>query len=335
MQSARDHIDRGGLHLSGPKPPSASSIRHITYALRALVRTCQVHGLVVEFGREALTAWIDDAEARGCAASGLALQIGMLHRFSVRLLGKKADLTAKLAELRKTYAMRSKGRQKIKERFLLAHPQTLGQLWLKAEDLREQAHELPPGSAARHQLLREALALALTIVVPLRIGDLHRLRIETHLRRTATGWSLRARTCKTGGDYEREHLWDEVTPFLDDLVVEDAIGSNLWLGYDRRADTPIFSPDGGRTGLTADWLSDVWETHVGSGAHIIRTLWHQLCWESDRDATWIALALCGQRDERTAASYRIEGARRRAARQGRALMRSHRATGEDQKIHSG
>ena len=104
------------------------------------------------------------------------------------------------------------------------------------------------------------------------------------------------------------------------LLEVDAPGGDLWAGYDARVGTKLFSADFGGTGLSGDSISDVWEEHVGCGAHIVRTLWHQTAWESDRDLTWMALALCGQRAEKTAKPYRIEGARRRAAREGRRLV---------------
>ncbi len=95
--------------------------------------------------------------------------------------------------------------------------------------------------------------------------------------------------------------------------------------YDRRSRTPLFSRDGGETVLTADWISDVWYEHVGTGAHIVRTLWHQLAYDSDTDRTWMALALCGQRGgSRTASEYREKNQRAAAARAGRRSLASIR-----------
>lgn len=109
------------------------------------------------------------------------------------------------------------------------------------------------------------------------------------------------------------------------MIEVDAPGGDLWTGYDARAGTPLFTKDFGWTGLSGDWISDVWEKHVGCGAHIVRTLWHHLCWESDQDSTWVALALCGQDSDRTAREYRVQGARARAVRDGRGLLRTARS----------
>jgi hypothetical protein len=129
---------------------------------------------------------------------------------------------------------------------------------------------------------------------------------------------------RPGVAYDRPDLWPETTPFFDALVASDAPGGDLWSGYDLRKDTPFFSLDGGATVLSADWISDVWEKHVGCGAHIVRTLWHELACDADRDLTWMSLALCGQIAERTAQEYRVDNSRRRAAASGRRMMRAAR-----------
>jgi hypothetical protein len=325
MILARRRVDAGGLHLSGPKPPALASIKDMTYVLRALGMSCRRRGMMIELRKRAVRAWLDDAEARGCGARGLALQIGLLQRFAVRQIGKKAKLAKQLASLRRSYAARGEKELKRKERFLLENPRTVGGIWQEAEALLQKAGFEPAGSRARHKLLREAAALALGVAVPLRIGDLHRFLIGEHLTRSAMGWALRIRTSKTRGEYARDALWPELTPFLDALIEIDAPAGDLWTGYDARVGTPLFSTDFGETGLSGDWISDVWEKHVGCGAHIIRTIWHQLCWESDKDSTWIALALCGQTAERTAIAYRIKGARIRATQDGRSLMRNARS----------
>jgi len=325
MATKRAHLDAGGLHLSGPKPPSAASLKDMTYVLRALARSCQMHGLHMVLNKTTVRAWLDDAEARGCGAQGLAFQLGMLQRFARRLLGKKQKMTKALAEMQALYRARGRGDVKRKEIFLLNNPKSLGGLWQQAEDLLHAAHRETPGTAARYKLMREACALALAIVAPLRVGDLHRLIVGKDIERVGGHWRLNIKTKKTGGNYDRGALWPELTPFLDALICDDAPGADIWSGYELRIGTPLFALEGGKVGLSGDWISSVWRKHVGSGAHIVRTLWHQTIWECDRDGVWIALALCGQDDVRTATAYRVEDAKRRSVREGRRLLSAARA----------
>jgi hypothetical protein len=70
------------------------------------------------------------------------------------------------------------------------------------------------------------------------------------------------------------------------------------------------------------WISTVWRRHIGTGEHIIRTLWHEDAAEDGE--TWMALALCGQRSARTAKHYTVKAARKRAAKRGRGLLKQAR-----------
>ena len=322
----RARVDAGGIVLDGPRPPARASLGDMAWVLRAVAKSSLDRGWEPELRRRAVAAWLADAEGRGCRERGLTLQMGLLRRFALHHDRKGLKKLARtLGALRLDYARRGERRQKRKEAWVLKHPTTLGAVWARAEKLLARGLGERAGSRARHKLVREAAALALAVVVPLRIGDLHRFRVGREITRDATGWAVHIRTSKTRGDYEREALWPELTPFLDAVIEVDAPGGELWVGYDVRVGTPLLTTDFGRTALSGDWISDVWEEHVGCGAHIVRTLWHQLAWESDRDLAWVALALCGQRDERSARHYRVEGARRRAARSGRGLLRAARA----------
>ena len=60
-----------------------------------------------------------------------------------------------------------------------------------------------PGTRTRMRPRPEAAALALGVAAPLRIGDLHRLRVGNEIARDAGGWSLDLRTRKTGGTIRR------------------------------------------------------------------------------------------------------------------------------------
>lgn len=101
-------------------------------------------------------------------------------------------------------------------------------------------------------------------------------------------------------------------------------GAELWSRYELRQGTRFFSIDGGRTGMRADWISSVWQKQFGIGAHVVRTLWHELVRDGTEDRTYIALGLCAQRSERTASAYRLAHTRAADLRQGRDLLRAAR-----------
>lgn len=317
----RARLDAGGINFDDRITiPAAASISDMTWIVCAICQSCTLRAIKSDLSDQTIAAWLDDAEARGCKARGLSLQIGLIRRFVIAHAGQNSKLAKQLNVLGKSYSKRGRKEEKRKERFLLNNPTDIGEVWNQAEDLRAAAMKARPGTLQRQKLFLEAAVLAVSIVVPLRIGDLHRLVIGESISRSADAWSIRIETSKTGADYSRPELWPELTPFLDALLIEDSSGRDLWRGYHARIGTSLFSYDFGKTGLSGGWISDVWRDHVGCGAHIVRTLWHQLVWEGDKDRTWVALALCAQRNKRTAKEYQIETGRVHAARRGRNAM---------------
>jgi hypothetical protein len=321
-RAERQRLDAGGILFGARQPPAAELIDDIAYVLRAIARVRVGHGQPIILSAEAVAAWLDAAEARGCKASGLGLQLGLVHTF-MDALGADAALRERIAAMRTMMRHRAAHEVKRKEDWLRQNPRNLGGVWEMAEALLADAMTIPAAHYRRAKLVREAAALALGVAAPLRIGDLGRFIIGDHVARTATGWSLTVATKKMRHRVERPELWPELTPFLDAVIRVDAQTDDLWAAYDARIGTPLFARDAA-TAMTSGWVSDVWEEHVGCGAHIVRTMWHEVAHESDVDLTWMALALCGQKDERTARAYQVEHAAARAMRTGRSLLRGAR-----------
>lgn len=322
MESDRRRMDRGFLVDEERAPPSMKQVAGIRYTLRALAHACGERGLPCRLDIAGVVAWLDAAERRGCRPSGLSAQIGQLRTFAL-WCDPKSDLRKPLRRLARRKAALARRQRKRKEQWLLDHDISLADVWEKAEALLAASSGLPPAGRARHKSVVEAVALALAIVVPLRIGDLHRLIVGVDIERTAVGWRLAVETEKTGLDYHRPELWPELTPFLDALMIVDAPGGDLWTGYELRVGKPLFSFDS-EACVHRDWVSDVWQDHVGTGAHIVRTLWHEMVGEDDDDRLWVALALCGQKDRRTAREYRVRQAQEAAVRKGRGLLAARR-----------
>ena len=317
MRRRRKDLDGGMIDLGDTSPPALSQIRATEYVLRCIAKVCIEADRLVDLDTESVRFWLERQEARGQGETGLAMQLRKLGEF-LRYRDEKGKLRKAIRGEASRFARIGRLKRKRKHAWLLANPTDIGVVWSLAEELLAQSRATKAGTSRRYLLALHASALALAVSAPLRVGDLSRFRIDEEVRRDATGWSIFVRTRKTGGEYERSELWPELTEFLDELLVLDAPGGDLWRGYDRRSGTPLFSRDGGVTALTADWISDVWYEHVGTGEHIVRTLWHQLAYDSDVDRTWMALSLCGQRGGgRTASEYRDRNQRARAVRAGR------------------
>jgi len=289
-RAERRRIDAGGILFGDRQPPASEIIDDVAYVLRAVGRVCVDAGRPITLSVETIVSWLDTAEARGCKASGLGLQLGLLVTFLDAHDGE-FELLDRVAGMRAMMRRRAEKEVKRKEAWLRENPRSLGGIWDQAEALLTEAMATPPTRYRRAKLVREAAALALCVAAPLRIGDLGRFVIGEHISRSAAGWSLDVVTRKKRHRAERPELWPELTPVLDAVILVDAPIDDLWTAYDTRIGTPLFSRDG-VTAMTPDWVSDVWEEHVGCGAHIVRTLWHEVAHESDADLTWMALALC-------------------------------------------
>lgn len=329
MDRRRRTLDSGMIDLGDTPPPALSQIKDMTYVLRSIAKVCVDAGRPMAIEAESVCLWLDRQAARGQRATGLSKYLRSLDGY----LSYLEPGSALAADVRKEAARQGRiGRQqgKRKHAWLRAHPTDIGKVWMTAEALLAQSRGAAAGTARRYRLALHAAALALSVAAPLRIQDLSRFRIDNEIRRNTDGWSIYIRTQKTGADYERSVLWLELNVFLDELLVLDAPGGDLWLGYARRQGTPLFSGDGGQKPLSADWISDVWYRHVGTGAHIVRTLWHQIAYDSDVDRTWMALALCGQHGQgRTAQEYYDRNQNARTVRAGQTLLAKARKAALD------
>lgn len=329
MRQRREGINTGMIELDNVEPPALSQLRGIEYVLRGLSKVCIDNSMPIEISLQSVQHWVERQCANGQNETSTGMLLRQMSKF-LSLRGEKKKLRKKLNKEAARYARIGRLKRKRKHEWLLQNPTDVAKVWDLAEDIRGQCCAASPGTAKRYLLALHAVALALPVAVPLRISDLSRLLIGEEIVRDATGWSLKIRTQKTGADYERSELWPELTKYLDLLITLDAPGGDLWLGYERRQGTPLFSRDRGATGLTADWISDVWYEHVGTGEHIIRTLWHQVAYDSDVDRTWMALALCGQRSRSTSKEYHDKNQRARAVRAGRKTLMKVRQQAKSQ-----
>jgi hypothetical protein len=335
MRSLRQTLDAGRLSLDDRTPPSSKVIRSMEATLRILAGDCVRQSLPIELTIETFTVWRSarlspwiDSRGKQRAPNRHVTIASRCKELAVFAAWCEMDeeLIGEIHERRRRHERASKGVRKRKEEWMLANDVGIGDVWVHAEELLEAAGAAPLASDLRLRLTLDAACLALSIAAPLRIGDLHRLRIGEHLERHADGWSLSIVTEKTEAPYDRPRLWPELTPFLDAVILLSAPGGDFWSGYDGRSmpSTTIFSQDLGRTDCYLTWPTKVWTRHFGIGAHIVRSLWHQMMFESEDDEQYIALALCGQGNGRTAMEYIMKGNRLRAGRRGRAKIRAAR-----------
>lgn len=323
MRSCRVSADQGLIDLEDRHPPSASVIRNLASTLRVFARVCEDHALSADLSSKTVDLYRAARHAEGNASTSIASRLKELRIFAL-WCDLDEEIIAKLLRLQKRYARAAKRERKRKDVWAAKSGKGLGDVWVNAETLLSLSEAAPDGSALRARLTLDAACLALSVVCPLRCGDLHRIVIGSELSRHAEAWSLHIVMRKGEQPYHRPELWPELTPFLDALIMLDMTGSDFWEAYEAKCGMPLFSRDGGESSPGRSWPTRCWHRHFGIGAHIIRSLWHTLMFESENDDQWIALALCGQGNGRTAQHYILEGRKRRSSRRGRAKIQALR-----------
>ncbi|MGX9847117.1 hypothetical protein [Limimaricola litoreus] len=255
MHRRRTDIDTGMIDLGDTSPPASSQIKDIQYVLRCIAKVCRDENREPALDTGSVRLWIERQEGRGQAETGLSMQLRKIVEF-LSYREENKCLRKRLTKQASRYARIGRLKRKRKHTWLLNNPTDIGKVWTLAEKLLAKSRAHKAGTSRRYLLALHAAALALAVAAPLRISDLWRLRIGHEITRDATGWSMALVTQKTNGDYERSELWPELSEFLDELLVLEAPGGNLWRGYDARLGSPLFSRDGGKTALTAEWISD-------------------------------------------------------------------------------
>lgn len=324
MRSCRASADRGLIDLEDRTRPSASVIRNLTSTLRVFARVCEDHALLPDLSSETIELYRAARHAEGNVSTSIASRLKELRIFAL-WCDIDEEVIAKLLRLQRRYERAAKRERKRKDVWAAKSGKGLGDVWVKAEELLSLSKVAPGGSALRAGLTFDSACLALSVVCPLRCGDLHRIVIGSDLSRHAEGWSLHIVTRKGERTYHRPELWPELTPFLDALIMLDMPGSDFWEAYGGKCGIALFSRDGGESSPSTSWPTRCWHRHFGIGAHIIRSLWHSLMFESENDDQWIALALCGQGNGRTAKHYILEGRKKQSARRGRAKLQALRS----------
>ena len=323
MKSTRNQVDRGILTLDDRVPPSGKVIAKLERSARQLVFAANEVGLNPALDMPCVRAFLAASKGRGTKPITRCARLKELmvlacwideddHAEILNAMRRKKNQLDRLAQRQR----------KQKEEWLIQNPIEVVDCWMLAEELLQEAMSMPSGYTARLDLTLDALAIALAVNVPLRIGDLHRIQIGVHMIRSfeRDTWTVDLRCEKMGNDYVAE-LWPELTPFLDAVVLAGRSEGILAARLRELDGQYLFAKYGQKLG--AGWVSTAWRRHIGTGEHIVRTLWHE---EALDDAdTWMALVLCGQDGgDAVARHYQVKQQKRQAGRRAKSLMRSAR-----------
>jgi hypothetical protein len=116
-----------------------------------------------------------------------------------------------------------------------------------ARVVSEEAYASKGNRQTIHRLFTTAAALSLLSFIPERVSDILKLTVGVEVTRDARGWSSAYFSNKTEEDRTVEYLPDQLTPYLDDLILLGADpgqhGQNLLHLYKHRVTmrSPLFA----------------------------------------------------------------------------------------------
>jgi len=290
---------RRGASPSGIRPPAKGSLKTMENALRALCWTCRKTDQPFALTPKTLRLHLEEITTRGRRASAREIEMSYLRRF-MEQIGVSQDAIAFAKAAEKELHKEAKGEVPLKFGTLSrisTHQQILNQSVELLSDSRTQ-----PSLELRTARATAATALALECLLPLRCADTT-LQWGVNLWHTGERYRLEVQTSKTGHLLKTD-LIELLTPFLDALILQGC--DERFLPSLRRQaieqKTYVFAHANGRA-LSPDRVANLWARHVGCKPHIARTLVHTELGKLGPEGVAQALALCAQRDPRTARFY--------------------------------
>lgn len=169
------------------------------------------------------------------------------------------------------------------------------------------------------RLLNEAAVIALWTLMPLRRGD-GQLRWGRDVWFDGERYRIDIVTKKEGEPLQGR-LHEALTSFLDALTLRGVDRAYLreMRAQAEAEELPLFRHHTGRQ-FKETYFSGVWKKHMGTGAHISRTRVHSELGKLGPEGVRSALALCAQRDPRTAAAYQSEAVSRALREKGQDMI---------------
>jgi hypothetical protein len=290
---------RRGERREGRKPPAPDIVNGIEAALCQLGHVCRVNGYETEIASETIRAYLLDVEARTSRAATLEIRGTQLLKF-VRYsgLGLVCEPSIKkYANHQNKIASRQVPNKESKARDIAGPNAVLGRavdLLAKARDERSVTY--------RMTRLNHGLALAFTMLLPLRVQDTV-LHFGTNIVWSSEEYWIDTRTRKTKAPVYGA-LPHFLTPFIDAVLLQGREPSLIEKLRTEAEGTrrPLFLKGNGEPPIRS-FVSNVWKAHFNTGNHIARTLVHDTLGKKGVEGVAEALALCAQRDPRTALFY--------------------------------
>lgn len=293
---------RRGERREGKRAPARDIINGIEAALCQLGHVCRINGLEVAITSETVRTYLLDVEARTSRSATQEIRGDQILRFiKYSKIGTESEAGLKQYTKRQKEAASKQIPVKDAKAQNIDGPNAV--LFRAVELLAKARGER--SLTWRMSRLNHALALALTMLLPLRVQDTL-LRFGTNILWSGTEYWVDTRTQKTKAPVYGP-LPDFLTPFIDGVLLQGREETSLdKLRSDAEKNRHPLFLKANRKPPSERFVSNVWRAHFGTGNHISRTLVHDTLGKKGVAGVAEALALCAQRDPRTALFYQTK-----------------------------
>ncbi|MBM2294909.1 hypothetical protein JQX09_23555 [Sulfitobacter pseudonitzschiae] len=249
--------------------------RDLIYGLREILGAARRANLPEELNQETLTAYRAELDSRKISATWLKRKLLDMQRLGelFALDDKNKKIVANEHRAAKLAADLEPSKRHIDFRANPLSPLDYARI---ARDVSQEAFATEGNRQTVQRLFITAGMLALLSFIPERVSDILGAVIGKDVTRDARGWSSEYFSRKTDVDRTFDYLPDQLTPYLDDLVLLGAKpgpqGSDLARLYGQRVSlqSPLFARTDLRRAYSSVRIFELVKERTGHGPHAAR-----------------------------------------------------------------
>ncbi len=288
---------------------SRARLELLCSVLRRLSRVLAKHGRPIELTIGSAQLFAEDVFDSDLATRSKAAYCEALSCFANHA-GYDGQIVSALMQTHNAFKHEAKSDVSRKEVKLAAQPLDLVSLAETAHALLQNA-PIQDHIRARRRDYILAAAMALLTKLPLRAADIRAARVGHEFCRDSEGWTVSLNTSKTGSDVTGR-LADELTPYLDAVLLMGVGSQHLWTVYKSRVGTALFgNPARSWEPFGKNWLFENMQKMTGHGPHVVRSLIYDAVVGDPKLDLKVAQALCGHAHETSRKFYELNADRYR------------------------
>lgn len=260
------------IHQSHYSPRSQ---KNLINALREILGAARRAGLEETLNHDSLSALRDELYEKEDSPQTIEIKIARWKALS-RLFGLPEETMTILDNEHRAARLEAEAAPSKMHLAFRENPVSPLDYARHARVVSEEAYESEGNRQTIHRLFITAATLSLLSFIPERVSDILKLTVGVEVTRDARGWSSEYFSNKTEEDRSVEYLPDQLTPYLDDLILLGADpgpqGRNLLHLYRHRVQTgsPLFARTDLRRSYSRVRIFELVKERTGHGPHAAR-----------------------------------------------------------------